>query len=301
MIERWSITIEDAYSMFLLDGEARRFSAATLEFYRFKLGGFIAWCERQGLTRVTDITAHHIRQYLVELQQQNKSGWTVHGTARSIRTFCYFLVREELLDESPMRRVKMPKLDKTLLPAFSRAQVDTLLRACKTDRERALVLVLLDTGLRASELAGLDIQHANAKTGAITVRQGKGRKDRIVYLGARTRKALLRYLAERSHHTPLAETTPLFASAKTGKRLTRSGLEQFTRRLGRLANVHPCTPHMFRRTFALWSLRAGMNVYALAALMGHEDIVVLRRYLNLVEQDTQEAHARHGAVDTMLA
>jgi integrase/recombinase XerD len=72
------------------------------------------------------------------------------------------------------------------------------------------------------------------------------------------------------------------------------------RKLGVAADVQPCNPHCFRRTFALWSVRNGMNLYALQRMMGHSDIAILRRYLALVEADLQEAHARFGAVDNAL-
>ena len=84
-------------------------------------------------------------------------------------------------------------------------------------------------------------------------------------------------------------------------RLTDSGLRLMLRRLGKRADVEHCHPHTFRRTFALWSLRAGMNIYALQRIMGHSDLTILRRYLALTEQDLQTAHRRFGAVDSMLS
>ena len=72
------------------------------------------------------------------------------------------------------------------------------------------------------------------------------------------------------------------------------------KRLGVKARVEHCHPHTFRRTFALWSLRSGMNIYALQQIMGHSDLQVLRQYLALVEDDLHDAHQKHGAVDNML-
>ena len=73
------------------------------------------------------------------------------------------------------------------------------------------------------------------------------------------------------------------------------------RRLGQAACVAHCHPHTFRRTFALWSLRAGMNIYALQRMMGHADLQILRRYLALIDDDLRQAHDKHGAVDHVLA
>ena len=114
------------------------------------------------------------------------------------------------------------------------------------------------------------------------MRLGKGRKQRLAFLGARARKALLKYLMERGFLRP---EEPLWLSQTTGERLTDDGLRLLFRRLGLSAHVQHCHPHTFRRTFALWSLRSGMNIYALEQIMGHSDLQILRRYLALVEED----------------
>jgi site-specific recombinase XerD len=116
-------------------------------------------------------------------------------------------------------------------------------------------------------------------------------------LGAKARKVLMKYMMTR----PEAKgDEPLFPSSKTGRALTPDGLLLLLRRLGRKAEVPHCHPHTFRRSFALWSLRAGMSVYALQQIMGHSDLSVLRKYLALVEQDLHEAHRKYGAVDSTL-
>lgn len=195
-----------------------------------------------------------------------------------------------------MARVQMPRVGKDLLPAFTSDQVTALLKGCETARERALVLFLLDTGVRASEAAAVAVGDVDMATGAVLVRKGKGRKQRIVYLGAKARRQMARYLAERGRP---AATEPLWASQLTGKALTRNGLTQLLRRLGKRAGVSPCTAHMFRRTFALYSLRNGMDIYTLQRLMDHEDLTGLRRYLALVEGDLQAARRRFGVVDKL--
>lgn len=96
-----------------------------------------------------------------------------------------------------------------------------------------------------------------------------------------------------------AARDPLFV-ARHGGRWTVDGIQSHLAHFGARVGVAHCHPHTFRRTCALWSLRAGMNIYALAALMGHSDLTVLRRYLALVDADLQQAHARHGPVDSAL-
>ncbi len=286
-----------AYNAFLLDGEARRLAPKTLHYYKQQLQPFLAYAEGSGATSPETLTANHIRTYLVSLQRRGLNDNSQHAAARAIRALCYFMVNEDLLAASPMRKVKMPALDKRILPAFTTEDVRMLLDACLTARDTAIVLCLLDSGCRASEFLALNAGDIDLKTGAVTVRQGKGRKDRVAFLGAKARKALLKYLMARGSTKP---SDPLWPAHDDGERLTSSGLQQVLKRLGRRAQVKHAHPHTFRRTCALWSLRAGMNIYALQQIMGHADLAILRRYLALVEQDLEDAHRKYGAVDNML-
>ena len=297
-----------AFNAFLLDREATRRSRLTIRTYDSCLRDFIAFLEGQGVTTPEAIAPSHIRAYLVSLQRQGLKDTTTQNRARVANIFCHFLVEEGIIPESPMRKVKMPRVDRRVLPAFSPEDVKRLLAACLSacrrpgasddnPRDTAIVLCLLDTGLRAGEFVALNVADVDLKTGAVQVRRGKGGKGRVAFLGAKARKALLKYLLARGEAKP---DEPLWLSGRTGERLTAHGLASVLRDLGKRADVAHCHPHTFRRTFALWSLRAGMNVYALQQIMGHSDLSVLRRYLALVEQDLAEAHRKHGAVDNML-
>jgi len=143
------------------------------------------------------------------------------------------------------------------------------------------------------------------RSGAVRVIHGKGGRDRTCYLGAKARQALVKYLRARPRMLLSGASAPVYTGAlwlsvNTGQALTACGLAQVLQRLGERAGVAHCHPHTFRRTCALWSLRAGMSVYHLQAIMGHSDLETLRRYLALVESDAEEAHRRFGAVDNML-
>ncbi len=292
-----SIALTDAYELFMLDNQARRFTPPTLTFYRSRLGHFITWCNTRAVHTLSDITPAIIRAHLVSLQKRELSDYSQHAAARAIRAFLNFCVREELLAESPMKKVSMPKVDKKILPSFSLGEVKKLLQTCVNERDEAIVLFLLDTGLRASEFIKLNGEDINTSTGEVIVHQGKGGKDRTVFLGVKARKKLLRYYIE--FKRPAAKQ-PVWCNLNTGERLTTSGLFQLLRRLGEQAGVENCTAHTFRRTFALWCLRAGMDVYSLQRLMGHADLTTLLRYLGLTKEDLQRAHNEHGAVDNNL-
>jgi len=302
---------------FLLDREAARCSAKTIIHYEGTAGRFVDFLEARGVRAVGGILPQHIRAYLVGLQARGMKDTTQHAHARGIKAWLNWLVAEGDLAESPMRRVSMPRLEKRVPEPFSREEMGCLLAACGQvggkshlqvgrptcgrgtadgARDYAILLGLLDTGLRAAEFVGLRVGDVDMRTGLITV-VGKGRKQRVVRLGARARGALLRYLAGRGDAAP---GEPLWARAGDGRGLTVNGLQNVLRRLGVRAGVAPCSPHRFRRTFAVWCLRDGMDLASLRMLMGHADLTVLLRYLALAREDVERAHRDHSPVDRLL-
>lgn len=288
--------IARAVNQFLLDCEARNLTLGTLRFYRQRLRLFAAFVAARGITDPKDITPTLLREYIASYS--DRSPYYQHQHARVLKTFFRFLVRDGLLAVSPMAAVRLPRLPKDLLDPFSPDDVRALLDACEYKRDRAIVLTLLDSGVRANELLALDVGDFNAQTGTLRVRLGKGRKTRLTFVGPQTREAITDYLAERGD---LALTEPLFATLTHGqKRMTFFGLQSLLGRLGRAAGVKPVGAHRFRRTFAIESLRAGMPLPQLAAIMGHEGLATLQRYLRLVADDLREAHEAHGAVDRLL-
>ena len=282
--------LTEAIDAFLIDGKARRLSPRTLESYAFHLTRFATWCaETRPVTCLSDVDAHALRSYIAAQHDKGLSPWTVHGAARVLRTFWRWCAAETLVTANPMQRVKMPRLPKEVQPSFSPEDVALLLKHCKTHRDRAAILFLLDTGVRNAEFAAIVGADMDVKAGLARVRSGKGGKGRTVFFGAKTQKQLaLFYLVQRP-----APDAPVFG-------LTSEGLRTWLKRLGKRAGVAHVHPHTFRRTCALWCLRAGMDVHRLARLLGHADIAILRQYLDLVDDDVKAAQAAFGAVDNFL-
>lgn len=292
------ISIKDAYSLFELDMKARRCEQSTLEFYDWFLGQFLTWCDVQGVIYVNDITATHIKLFIVSLQDRKLSDYTQRACASAVRAFLNYCVRDELIEQTPFRKIKMPEVDDDLLPAFSQDEVKAIWKACKTPLERAIVLVLLDSGVRAAELLALNGGDIDLATGEIKVRKGKGKKGRVTYIGAKALKQLRRYYITRG--VP-GDSEPVFlARDDSNGRLSRSALFKMVRRLGVRSGVKHCTCHSFRRTFCLESLRSGMDIFTLARMTGHKNLDVLKRYLNLVNADLKSAQERHGVVNKLL-
>jgi len=285
---------------FLTDRRAARVAAGTLEFYSAKLNNFLAFCESQAITQVDQLTAQNIREYLINLETRGHSPGGIHTFYRSIKAFLRWYEAEYEPEgwKNPIRKVRAPRVGIELLEPAKAIDIQAMLEKCAGERfwdlrNRAIILTLLDTGLRASELVDLNPDDLNLDRGNVLVRQGKGRKPRTVFVGKRTRKALRAYM--------LAHTWPdsaLFVSYR-GRKLTYDGLRQIVKELARKAGVNPPKLHSFRRFFALEYLRNGGDIFTLQRLMGHSDIQILRRYLNQLDEDLERGHAQFGPVDRM--
>jgi integrase/recombinase XerD len=166
-------------------------------------------------------------------------------------------------------------------------------------RDQAIILTLLDTGLRASELSALKVNDVDLKSGKVQVKHGrlggaKGGKGRIVYLGKAARRAVWRYLAEREDgEEPEA---PLFL-ARYDRPMNKDALRLLMARLGEKAGVKNCHPHRFRHTFAITYLRSGGDVFTLQALLGHSTLDMVQHYARIADIDVEQAHRRASPAD----
>lgn len=188
----------------------------------------------------------------------------------------------------------MPKVGKKRHIVLSPDDVKQLIDSCTTPRDKAIILVLLDTGIRASELLALDWKDVDISTGLVRIRSGKGKKPRSVIIGAHTRRALL---ANR-RTVPNNINSPLFQTVEN-TRLRYHGLRSALRRVGKRAGLK-IGAHMLRRSFATLSLRAGINPLHLQALMGHSNLEMTRRYIQMMDDDLINAHREYGPVDNFL-
>jgi site-specific recombinase XerD len=238
---------------------------------------------------------------MVSLQQAGHTPGGQHAFFRAVRAFLNWLEQEGELSANPVRRFGPPSVPEQLLDRMSLDDVRAMLGACdrRTElgcRDRALILALLDTGARAGEMIALNMEDVDLRTGTVLIHYGKGRKPRATFLGARSQRAMIRYL----RYLRTATTGDPLWSTDDGKRLSYSGLRDILRRRAGAAGVPAPTLHSFRRGFAIRSLRNGADVYSLQRLLGHSSLQVLRRYLKQTREDLQEAHRRTGPVDNLL-
>ncbi|MBI2757208.1 MAG: tyrosine-type recombinase/integrase [Chloroflexi bacterium] len=277
---------------------SRNLAGGTIEFYGKKLNAFVQFCLKYEITNINQINAEYIRQFLIILEESGHRPAGVHCYYRSIKTFLKWYEREaEPADwRNPINKVKAPIVPLEPLDPVSIETIKAMLGTCKRGqlsdaRDKASLLVLLDTGMRLAEFLALNVDDVDPITGMILIRSGKGRKPRNVYLGDRSRQVLRRYVKERRDYNPA-----LWVS-RSGERLTETGLRMMLRRRAAQAGVPVPSPHDFRRAFAIERWRAGVDILTLSKLMGHTSLQVLNRYLKQIGEDLEQAAKQSSPVD----
>ncbi len=282
-----------AYDDFILSRKAMRCSKDTLSFYRYTAKRFIIWAEQNHhVSEPHEIKASLVRSFLAMLIDQGKSDWTINDNARAIHALLSFWYAEEYIPISIV--FKMPKVAKKRLPSLTANQLRDILKVCNNVREKAIILLMADSGLRRSEVVSLNWGDLDMESGLCQIRNGKGGKSRSIVIGPTARRAICEYRTTLAHARP---DDPLIQS-KTMRRFTPGGFLQIFRRLSKKTGIH-VTPHAMRRTFAILSIRAGMDLLCLQALMGHSSLEMVRHYAQLVEDDLIQAHKEHSPIENL--
>ena len=254
----------------------------------------------QGIDSTHDVTASHVRRFLVQLAEDHSRGG-VATLFTGVRAFLNWYGEEYAPSNwNPLGRIKAPKRPKERVEPLQISTFQKLINVLEPktfhgDRDRAFLYLLLDSGLRHQEATNLLVGDINLQTGQVLVRMGKGQKARVAFIGAKTRRMIMAYLRHRGRPN---DEQPLWVSA-TGSAISMHGLRQVVRRAAEKAGIPEPGMHSFRRAFAVNSLRNGMDIVTLQRLMGHADLSVLDRYLDLLDEDLQRAHDRYGVVDNL--
>lgn len=195
-LARKTVTLEDLREEFLAHCEARNLSGRTVEWYGDRTRRFTDWCASQGITAPSDLRWTDLEQFVLDRRRQGFAPNTVHGYAQVLKTLCRQGHRMGYIPEDITTRFELPRVPRTIVPTFSDEQLQAMLAAPDRRtwvgiRDRAILLVLLDTLIRVSELVGLDAEDVDLDEGMLRV-LGKGRKERDVPFGRTTAHALRR-------------------------------------------------------------------------------------------------------------
>ena len=294
--------LERELQEFYIDRQARNLTPKTLHWYTYNLNTFAAYAIEQGTTATIDVTPRLIRRFLIYLSNHNYNAGGVYAVFGALRAYLRWYIAEfEPPDWSnPLDKVTAPKRGNELQRQLSIDEFKALVATCEVktfagDRDKAILLFLLDTGVRHQELTDLQVGDVDINTGQVIIRRGKGRKGRSVFIGEKTRKALMVYFR---HYPSRGDDAPLWITEKV-KPLSRGGIRQVVRRRASIAGIDEPGLHEFRRAFALNYLRNGGDVLTLQRLLGHSSLAIINKYVALLDDDLKLGIERHGVVDNL--
>jgi len=276
------------------------------------------WISYMGDPEVETITTDQLRKFFYHLHTETRlSPLTIQKFWTTIRSF-YNWAGPELGIKRPDDGIPKPKGSSKAVVPFVQFEIIALLKACNYTvlaetngrkpfcmprptalRDKAMVLLFVDTGLRSSEVARLRISDLDLRKGELFVQpylSGVKSKSRTVYIGRITAAALLNYLTRRGGRGECKDMDPLFAEWNNAF-MTRDAIYNVISNIGKRAGVRDTHPHRFRHTFAIQLLRNGGDIFSLQRLLGHSSLEMVQHYLAIVQSDAANAHHKAGPVD----
>lgn len=301
------LTFSQIQTGFILNCEARRLKPNTVKDYKNTYKNFTAYLQHD--VRFDHITRQDIEGFLASIKGVSNNTLKHHHSA--LGSLYTWAVSEQIVPKNLVRLIQPPKVEKKEILPFTEQEMRLMLAAIPRsasykrpgkgisnhavlhpERGRAILLMLLDTGIRIGELRSLKIFQVDRQNHRVQV-MGKGAIERSIPFSPRTAQAIWRYLTTR----PNAEKDePLFASSNN-RHLDKTQLGKSIRLLGIKAGVQNVHPHRFRHTFAIQYLRNGGDPYTLQKLLGHSTLEMVKHYLALAQVDLDRAHKRASPVD----
>lgn len=316
------LSMSDAIEAYLQDHRGGNHSLKTLEWHATALGLLRRYLEeKRATTQIEDIDASAISAWFAFLRTvpgrrgKPRSERTIQTYARSARAFFRWLLRREMLDRNPFDQVTFPKVGRPLIQTIEPEEFERLLQACAPSREsgwrveravarnRAILWLFYDTGIRVSELINLRLDDLDRKKGVVTV-LGKGSKQRRIALGQNCQRHLFHYL---DRHRPEKEELAEWGNAgedhlflaETRTPLTKNGVEMLFKRIRERAGItyKRISPHILRHTFAIRYLVLGNDPFSLQELLGHEDMATVKLYMHMNDVTIQEQKRKYSPGD----
>ena len=303
-----AVSLETAIARHLAQLHALGYTAATLASRAWHLGLFRQWAGERAVALLCEVTPEIVARWQRHLSQQRKPDGqplcsrTQRTRLESLRLFGRWVLREKLLAEDPAAALVLPRVGQPLPKAWLwAAQVETILALPRIDgrrpapalRDRAILETLYSTGVRRMEAVQLKTPDVDFAGGAVFVRQGKGKKDRVVPIGERALAWIEKYLADARPNLarPGDEAGPLFVTEQGAPLTVRYLSAMVTRYVTRAGFAHAGSCHLFRHTCATLMLEDGADIRHVQEQLGHACLQTTQVYTHVSIRKLKEVHA----------
>ncbi|HEX77618.1 MAG TPA: tyrosine-type recombinase/integrase [Dehalococcoidia bacterium] len=314
-LEKDSIELSVLARHFELYNRTEGKSPKTVDWYNQALEQFHRFLvEGKKSTRLGKLGEAEVREYILFLQDKRKwqdnpyvsnhkgklAAISIQTYIRALRAFFNWLYKEGYTSENRLARLRPPKAPTKVVEVLSEEEITRVLNSIDRNtasgaRDYAILMLLLDTGLRCSELRGIELGDINMEGGYLKI-MGKGGKERIVPFGASAQKALLRYLLHFRSQPFNLSIQNLFLTLD-GKPLTKNCVRMICRRIAAKSGVKRLYPHLCRHTFATNYLINGGDVFSLQQILGHTTLEMVRRYVTLASAHVTVQHRKFSPMD----
>ena len=316
--------MQDAIQGYLISITADGYSPNTIAMYKRRINQLCKFLDNPEIEKITERDLQTWLGFMRNDYKPTRPDGNTRPLAPGTLNVCYRAIRSfynwsdiSLEVERPDKIIKAPKFEYPEIRPFSHDDISKLSHACKytksaktigrqsytmkrpsANRDMALIVIFLDTGIRASECARLNIGDVSIETGEVFITpHGTARKtkSRHVFLGKRAQKVVWKYVISR---LPYQSNEPLFVS-RNDRRMDRGTIRHIIVNLGKRAKIEKCSPHRFRHTFAIEYLKNTGDTFSLQRLLGHSSPDMTQHYANLAMGDIKEIHRRASPVDQM--
>ncbi|MED1794984.1 tyrosine-type recombinase/integrase [Brevibacillus nitrificans] len=317
-------SIQDAFDVFVSIKEAENVKPRTKSEYYIQYRYFVEWLEEYHpeVVQVQDISTSLIRTYINHLayekekneripqrneklnHQKGLSPYTINIRIRFLKCWFNVLVKEKYVLDSPVKNVKLMKVDIDMKDPLTEDEIRSLLqqpnqRQYAQYRDYVMMMLFIDSGMRVQEVSAFDVEDIDINTRCVHLpaSKNKNRKSRVIPLSVEVIRLLHDLITESRQHF---DSKAIFVS-NFGERLTpdgiRTNIKKYARRAGLRKTV---SPHAFRRFYAKYSALNGMDLFSLQRILGHADITTTRRYIQLNSEDLIQQHNQYTPLTNVL-
>jgi site-specific recombinase XerD len=303
-IDMAEVELDKLILHFAQSNKAEGKSPRTIAWYSDMLKDFARFLESKGCRGVLSrFDIETVREFVVYEQERGMSPYTVQGKVRALKAFSSWLFREAYISDNLLSNFKLPKVPTNLIEPLTSAEVDQLVN-CQSPltaigcRDISILIVMLDTGVRLSELCGLRFGDAHVEQGYLKV-MGKGGKERIMPIGASAQKMLWRYVIH-FRPEPLVKADNYLFLTLDGKPLRANAVKLLMRRWSKKAGIPRLHAHLCRHTFATnYLIHNCGDVFRLQQILGHNSLEMVRRYVHYASSQSLINSKTLSPVDQM--